>query len=59
MADIHYYESTVERRARLGSKTCHGQALCGNGNAHQQTTRTTSRVTCEACLVRLKRCKDG
>jgi len=52
MGDIHYYETTEERRKRLGGGTSHGQALCGNGSATEMT-RIISEVTCKVCLRKL------
>ena len=45
----HYFEATDARRIRLGSDSCHGQALCSNGSAHI-TYAEKKHVTCPACL---------
>jgi hypothetical protein len=49
----HYFEDTDARRIRIGSPTCHGQALCSNGSAHV-TYAPKKSVTCPACLKLLK-----
>lgn len=51
---IHYFEATIERRARLGGYV-HGQAFCGTGDAHQTTTRMLHYVTCTNCLQSLRK----
>lgn len=60
--DMHYHETTQERRQRFAitrgikDSYVHGQALCGTGNAHQQSIKNISAVTCSRCLEMIKTC---
>ena len=50
---VHFYESTEHRRRRIGGGS-HGQSLCSNGDAHQQTSTVFQDVTCQKCIQLLK-----
>ncbi len=52
---IHYYEDQDQMRRRLKSGgNFRGGPLCGNGDAHASITQDVSKVTCKACMEKIK-----